>query len=84
MTGQTFCSVVEAEVVSADEIIGITKLGNVIRVSAAEIRKQWRNSTGVRLMVLNEGDEMASISIIHSTNGDTEESESDEEIDVEE
>ncbi len=41
-----------------DEIILITKLGTVLRLKVSEIRKQGRNTVGVRLIKLRENDEV--------------------------
>ncbi len=43
-----------------DEIMLSTKNGMMIRIMARDIRKQGRNTMGVRLMRLNEGDRIVS------------------------
>ncbi|MEW6703124.1 MAG: DNA gyrase subunit A [Bacteroidota bacterium] len=49
------------EVNDADELVIITTGGMVIRQSVAELRVMGRNTQGVRLIRLNEGDEIADI-----------------------
>ena len=47
-----------------DEILLSTKNGMMIRIKAKDIRKQGRNTMGVRLMKLNEGDKIVSFAKI--------------------
>ena len=47
-----------------DEILLSTKNGMMIRIKAKDIRKQGRNTMGVRLMKLNEGDKIVSLAKI--------------------
>lgn len=49
------------EVNDADELVIITTGGMVIRQSVAELRVMGRNTQGVRLIRLNEGDDIADI-----------------------
>jgi DNA gyrase subunit A len=44
-----------------DELYAITSSGGVIRTSAKEVRKAKRQTMGVRLMNLSEGDELIAI-----------------------
>ena len=53
---------VGAEVVSLeDEIFAITSNGGIIRTPAKEVRKAGRQTKGVRLMNLNDGDSLLAI-----------------------
>ena len=47
-----------------DEILLSTKYGMMIRIKAMDIRRQGRNTMGVRLMKLNEGDKIVSFAKI--------------------
>ena len=49
------------EVNDADELVIITTGGMVIRQSVHELRVMGRNTQGVRLIRLNEGDDIADI-----------------------
>jgi DNA gyrase subunit A len=49
------------EVNDNDELVIITTGGMVIRQSVAELRVMGRNTQGVRLIRLNEGDDIADI-----------------------
>ena len=51
-----------AEVVAIDdEIFAITSNGGIIRTAAKEVRKAGRQTKGVRLMNLAEGDSLLAI-----------------------
>ncbi len=50
------------EVVDGDELVIITTRGMVIRQAVTEIRVMGRNTQGVRVIRLNEGDKIADIS----------------------
>jgi DNA gyrase, A subunit len=53
---------VGAEVVAIDdEIFAITSNGGIIRTAAKEVRKAGRQTKGVRLMNLAEGDSLLAI-----------------------
>ncbi len=54
-----------------DELYAITSSGGVIRTSAKEVRKAKRQTMGVRLMNLSEGDELIAI----ARNADTDDDE---------
>jgi len=47
-----------------DDVVIITEQGMVNRTHASEIRITGRNTQGVRVMNLNEGDKVASLAII--------------------
>jgi DNA gyrase subunit A len=49
------------EVVDGDELVIISTQGMVIRQSIKEIRVMGRNTQGVRVIKLNEGDTIADI-----------------------
>ena len=57
-----------------DEIMLTSKNGMMVRVPVKDIRIQGRNTMGVRIMRLNEGDEVVSVSKIIENNNETEES----------
>ncbi|MBI1939687.1 MAG: DNA gyrase subunit A [Ignavibacteriales bacterium] len=63
------------EVNDSDELVIITTGGMVIRQSVAELRVMGRNTQGVRLIRLNEGDDIADIArvIPEEENGNGEE-----------
>ncbi|MGK9369906.1 DNA gyrase subunit A [Melioribacter sp. Ez-97] len=59
------------EVNDSDELVIITTKGMVIRQSVKDIRVMGRNTQGVRLIKLNEGDEIADIArVIPEENGE--------------
>ena len=47
-----------------DEVILLTRGGMIIRVPVDEVRKVGRNTQGVKLINLEEGDEIADIAIV--------------------
>ena len=47
-----------------NEVLISSKNGMMVRIQAAEIRRQGRNTMGVRLMKLNEGDKVVSVTKI--------------------
>jgi DNA gyrase subunit A len=57
------------EVEEEDEIIITSKEGMIVRVPVKDIRIQGRNTMGVRIMRLNEGDKVVSVAKIVE-NGD--------------
>ncbi|MDH7604875.1 MAG: DNA gyrase subunit A [Melioribacter sp.] len=61
------------EVNDGDELVIITTKGMVIRQAVSDIRIMGRNTQGVRLIKLNEDDEIADIArVIPESNGDEE------------
>jgi len=52
-----------------DEVMVISKKGLIIRVSAKEISQIGRNTQGVRLMRLNEGDRVTVLARVVSNGG---------------
>ncbi len=61
------------EVNDGDELVIITTKGMVIRQAVSDIRVMGRNTQGVRLIKLNEDDEIADIArVIPESNGDEE------------
>jgi len=64
------------EVTDDDEIMVTSKNGMMVRVPVRDIRKQGRNTMGVRIMKLNEEDKVVSVAkIIENVNGENSESE---------
>ncbi|MCC5932223.1 MAG: DNA gyrase subunit A [Cyclobacteriaceae bacterium] len=61
------------EVTDNDELMIITKLGITIRLRIAELRVMGRNTQGVKLIRLNESDEISSIQTIVRIIGDEDE-----------
>jgi len=53
-----------------DELMVITRKGIMIRISAGSISSQGRNTTGVRIISLNEDDQVGDLTKITSDNGD--------------
>ncbi|MBI2143113.1 DNA gyrase subunit A, partial [Candidatus Woesearchaeota archaeon] len=60
-----------ASVTGDDDIIAISKKGNIIRVAAQGVSEIGRNTQGVRLMKLDEGDSVVSLAKVpkESANG---------------
>ena len=52
------------EVLETDDIVVVTLQGMVIRQDATEIRLSGRNTQGVRLIRLDEGDRIADIAVV--------------------
>ncbi len=52
------------EVVDEDEIMLTSKEGMIVRIPVKDIRIQGRNTMGVRIMRLNEGDKVVSVAKI--------------------
>lgn len=52
------------EVLETDDIVVVTSQGMVIRQDATEIRVSGRNTQGVRLIRLDEGDHIAAIAVV--------------------
>jgi len=63
------------EVKDDDEVMITSKEGMMIRIPVKDIRRQGRNTMGVRIMKLNEGDKVASVAKI-AENGNNEGKES--------
>jgi len=62
------------EVTDEDEIMLTSKNGMMVRVPVRDIRRQGRNTMGVRIMRLNEGDRVVSVAkvIENNNNADSE------------
>lgn len=58
-----------ASVTMDDDIIVISRKGNIIRVAAQGVSEIGRNTQGVRLMKLEEGDSVVSIAKVPKENG---------------
>jgi len=59
------------EVEEEDEIILTSKEGMIVRIPVKDIRTQGRNTMGVRIMRLNEGDKVVSVAkIVENGEGD--------------
>jgi DNA gyrase subunit A len=65
------------EVTDDQEIILTTKLGMNVRIPVKDIRSQGRNTMGVRIMRLNEGDKVVSVTRV-TADDEEEQSENDE------
>ncbi|MFH1013134.1 MAG: DNA gyrase subunit A [Thermoplasmatota archaeon] len=62
------------ELTDDDEIMLTSREGMVVRIPVKDIRTQGRNTMGVRVMRLNEGDSVVSVAkIIETTDGEGEE-----------
>jgi DNA gyrase subunit A len=57
------------EVVDGDDIVVMTEKGMVIRQHVAEIRVLGRNTQGVRLIRLNEGDRITGVAVVPTEEG---------------
>ena len=65
-------SIVAAAVVSDSmEMVMMSAAGQVIRLPVSSVRKTGRNTQGVRVMSLNEGDSVVSMACIAIQNGDS-------------
>ena len=62
-----------------EEMMLISETGNLIRINVSDIGTYGRSTMGVRIFNLNEGDELASVSIF-----DPEDEVSEDEIDKDE
>lgn len=70
------------ELSEEDEIMLTSRDGMVVRIPVKDIRLQGRNTMGVRVMRLNDGDNVVSVAkVVESSNGDDEESCSTDEND---
>ena len=69
------------EAADEDEIMLTSREGMVVRIPVGSIRRQGRNTMGVRVMRLNEGDTVVSVAKVLN-NGDEESCEVDEEEDA--
>jgi DNA gyrase subunit A len=68
------------ELTDEDEIMLTSRDGMVVRIPVRDIRKQGRNTMGVRVMRLNEGDSVVSVAkVVESSNDEDENDESCEE-----
>jgi DNA gyrase subunit A len=75
-TGKTGKMVAIREVVEKEDVVVVTSGGIVIRQHASEIRVAGRNTQGVRLIRLDEGDTISDVAVVlpedeEPTNGDT-------------
>jgi len=55
-----------------DELIITSEEGIIIRIRAADIREQGRNTQGVRIMKLSENDKVVSLAAVKQPDGETE------------
>jgi DNA gyrase subunit A len=69
------------EVTDDHQIILTTKLGMNVRIPVKDIRSQGRNTMGVRIMRLNEGDKVVSVTRVMAEDDETDE---ENEIETEE
>lgn len=60
------------EITDDDDLVVITKSGRLIRQPARDIRLIGRNTQGVRLIRLEEGEEIADIAVAPQDNGNDE------------
>ena len=60
------------EVTNDDQIIITSKNGMIVRVPVIDIRSQGRNTMGVRIMRLNEGDKVVSVAKVIKNNSEDE------------
>jgi DNA gyrase subunit A len=58
-----------SQVTDADELIITTEHGMTVRIPVRDIREQGRNTMGVRIMRLNEGDKVVSVTKVLAENG---------------
>jgi DNA gyrase subunit A len=66
-------AVISANTVSAiDDILIATAQGLMIRIKASDISIMGRSTSGVKLLTLNEGDSIASVSICQRNDEDKE------------
>jgi DNA gyrase subunit A len=73
-TDKTGKMVAIKEALDNDDIVVVTAQGMIIRQPAGEIRESGRNTQGVRLIRLDEGDKITSLAIVPSEeNGDEKE-----------
>jgi DNA gyrase subunit A len=62
------------ELTDEDEIMLTSREGMVVRIPVKDIRLQGRNTMGVRVMRLNEGDSVVSVAkVVESSNGEEDE-----------
>ncbi|MGH7453830.1 MAG: DNA gyrase C-terminal beta-propeller domain-containing protein, partial [bacterium] len=61
------------EVVDDDDLMIITSKGVVIRQNVRDIKIISRNTSGVRLIKLDQGDKIADVARVISENGDEQE-----------
>ena len=69
-TGKTGKMVAIREVVGSDDVVIVTSNGIVIRQHASEIRIAGRNTQGVRLIRLDEGDEISDVTAVAAEEDD--------------
>ncbi len=64
VTGKTGKMVAIKEVLDTDDLVVVTGQGVIIRQSAMDIRVTGRNTQGVRLIRLEEGDSVAAVAVV--------------------
>jgi len=70
------------EVTDDQEIILTTKQGMNVRIPVKDIRSQGRNTMGVRIMRLNDGDRVVSVTRVMAENGEDDQNDNDECIQI--
>jgi len=68
------------EVTDDQEIILTTEQGMNVRIPVKDIRSQGRNTMGVRIMRLNEGDKVVSVTRVMAEEDEEEQNENDESV----
>ncbi len=64
-------------VTEADHVIAMSEAGQIIRMPVAEISEVGRNTKGVRVMRVEEGDRLAGVSVFHPIEADEDVTDSD-------
>jgi DNA gyrase subunit A len=73
VTNKTGMVVAALPVKEETDLMIITREGKIIRIESGEIRQAGRSTQGVRLVRMEEGDQVAAASVIPETeNGDKE------------
>jgi DNA gyrase subunit A len=62
------------EVSDSDQLMFSTDAGRIIRIRATELRSQGRNTQGVRLFKIDEGERITSVALLAETDDEDEES----------
>jgi DNA gyrase subunit A len=71
-TGDRNGSVVSLDTVSADDnLVAMSEGGQIIRMPVDEISTVGRNTKGVKIMEVEDGDEVAAVSVYTPTDGDS-------------
>ena len=71
LTDKNGVSVAAVSVASTDDIVVVTKGGQLVRTPAGEVRECGRGSQGVRVVKLDEGDEVVSAAVVPGDGGGT-------------